>query len=90
MAKQLSTKLPLGCLGCFSFSCGRKQFGKRNFLKMVALGRIFLNSKYNCFVFELLQLCVEGNIYYFFVVKPLFLNFSEAASTPVNEEEISV
>ena len=67
VAKQLSTKLPLGCLGCFSFSCGRKQFGKRRFWKTMAPlkshdfpDRVFNNNKFNSFVFEFLQRGVEG------------------------------
>ena len=49
--KQLSTNPSLGCLGCFSFSYGRKQFGKRRFWKTMAsrkscdfTDRVFFNT----------------------------------------------
>ena len=55
VAKQLSTKPPLGCLGCFSFSCGRKQFGKRNFLKTL------FQTCVTCLLLKILLLSVKKN-----------------------------
>ena len=61
VAKQLPTKPPLGCLGCFSFLCGRKQFGKRNFLKTL------FQTCFTCLLLKILLLsaktknCVHSN-----------------------------
>ena len=75
VAKQLSIKLLLGCLGCFSFSCGRKQFGKRRFWKTMAplKSREFPLITYKIVSFLNFSSVVwKENIQCVFIMKPPF------------------
>ena len=80
VAKQLSIKLLLGCLGCFSFSCGRKQFGKKRFWKTMSplKSREFtlITNKIVSFL-NFSSVVWKENIRRVFMEKPPFSNFLE-------------